>query len=105
MMRRQFIAGLGMTAIVPLGARAQQSDIPQIGFLSTRSPEEGAVHTDAFRRGLAEIGYVEGQSVTVAYRWASGDYGRLQSFVEDLRSKPISVIVATGDPAARAAKA
>jgi putative tryptophan/tyrosine transport system substrate-binding protein len=105
MIRRQFIAGLGMTAIAPLAARAQQPELPQVGFLSTRSPEEAAVHTDAFRRGLAEMGYVEGRSVTVEYRWANGDYSRLQPFVTELRSRPISVIVATGDPAARAAKA
>ena len=105
MIRRQFIAGLGLTAIAPLAARAQQPEIPQVGFLSTRSPEEAAVHTDAFRRGLAEMGYVEGRSVSVEYRWANGDYSRLQPFVTELRSRPISVIVATGDPAARAAKA
>lgn len=105
MMRRQFIAGLGMAAIAPLAARAQQSDMPRIGFLSTRSPEEAAVHTDAFRRGLAEMGYADGRSIAVEYRWAKGDYSRLKSFVAELRALPIAVIVASGDPAARAAKA
>jgi putative ABC transport system substrate-binding protein len=105
MMRRQFIGGLGISAIVPLAARAQQSVMPEVGFLSTRSPEEAAIHTNAFRRGLGEMGYVEGRSVAVEYRWAKGDYSRLQPFVTDLLSRPISVMVATGDPAAHAAKA
>lgn len=94
-----------MTTLAPLSASADEPSMPRIGFLSTRSPEEAATHTDAFRRGLAEMGYVEGRSVSVEYRWAKGDYSQLQPFVADLRSRPISVIVATGDPAARAAKA
>jgi putative ABC transport system substrate-binding protein len=105
MMRRQFIAGLGVTVMGPLAARAQQPLIPVVGFLSTRSPDEATTHTNAFRRGLEEMGYLEGRSVAVEYRWASGDYSRLQPFVADLLSRPLSVIVATGDPAARAAKA
>ena len=61
-----------------LGARAQQSGVPVVGFLSARSPIEAAIHTNAFRRGLEEIGYIEGRDVTVEYRWANGDYSRLQ---------------------------
>ena len=76
MRRREFIAGLGMTAMGPLAARAQQSGMPVVGFLSTRSPNEAAIHTNAFRRGLEEMGYVEGRGVTVEYRWANGDYSR-----------------------------
>ena len=105
MKRRQFIAGLGVSAMAPLAARAQQPAMPEIGFLSTRSPDEAAIHTDAFRRGLEEMGYVEGRSIAVEYRWAKGDYSQLKPFVADLRSRPISVIVATGDPGARAAQA
>jgi ABC-type uncharacterized transport system substrate-binding protein len=105
MRRRAFIAGLGMTAIGPLSARAQQPVMPLVGFLSARSPDEAAIHTNAFRRGLEEMGYVEGRGVTVEYRWANGDYSRLQSLAADLISQPLSLLVAGGDPAAQAAKA
>jgi putative ABC transport system substrate-binding protein len=105
MKRRQFIAGLGMTAIGPLSVRAQQSAVPVVGFLSTRSPDEAAVHTNAFRRGLEEMGYVEGRNVVVEYRWANGDYGQLPPLAIDLASRPLSLMVALGDPAAHAAKA
>jgi putative ABC transport system substrate-binding protein len=105
MKRREFIAGLGMTAVGPLSARAQQSVVPVVGFLSTRSPDEAAIHTDAFRRGLEEMGYVEGRSIAVEYRWANGDYSRLQPLAADLASRPLSLMVTAGDPAAQAAKA
>jgi putative ABC transport system substrate-binding protein len=85
-------------------SRAQQ-EMPTIGFLSTRSPDEAAVHTNAFRSGLGEMGYIEGRSVNIEYRWAKGDYSRLPSFAADLLSRPLSLIVGAGDPAARAAKA
>ncbi len=103
MRRREFIAGLGITAISPLAARAQQ--VPVVGFLSSRSPDEAAGHTNAFRRGLEEMGFVEGHSVTVEYRWAKGDYNQLPSLAADLLSRPLALMVATGDPAAKAAKA
>jgi len=106
MRRREFIGLLGDAAAWPLAARAQQpSAKPLIGFLSTRSPGEAAVHTNAFRRGLEEMGYIEGRSVVVEYRWAEGDYSRLPPFVADLLSRPLSAMVAAGDPAAHAAKA
>jgi putative ABC transport system substrate-binding protein len=78
--------------------------MPVVGFLSTRSPDEAAVHTNSFRRGLEEMGYVEGRNVAVEYRWANGDYGRLPRFATDLLSRPLSLMVAAGDPAAHAAK-
>jgi len=78
---------------------------PTIGFLSTRSPDEAATHTNAFRRGLEEMGYVEGRSVTIEYRWAKGDYGSLPLFAAELISRPLSLMVGAGDPAARAVKA
>ena len=107
MRRRDFVRGVtAVSAAWPLAARAQQSPAqPLIGFLSTRSPEEAAIHTSAFRRGLEEMGYIEGRSVAIEYRWAKGDYSQLPPLVADLRSRPLSVIVATGDPAAQAAKA
>jgi putative tryptophan/tyrosine transport system substrate-binding protein len=104
MRRRDFIAGLGIAAALPAMSRAQQAT-PTIGFLSTRSPDEAAIHTNAFRSGLQETGYVEGNSVAIEYRWAKGDYGKLPSFAADLLSRPIALLVAAGDPAALAAKA
>lgn len=103
MKRREFIAGLGMMAIGPPSARAQQSVMPVVGFLSTRSPEEAAIHNN-FRRGLEEMGYVEGRNVVVEYRWANGDYGRLPPYAADLLSRPLALMVTAGDPAAHAAK-
>ena len=105
MRRRDFVRGVtAVSAAWPLKVQAQQS-AALIGFLSTRSPEEAAIHTSAFRRGLEEMGYIEGRSVAIEYRWAKGDYSQLPPLVADLRSRPLSVIVATGDPAAQAAKA
>jgi len=104
MKRRDFIAGLGIAAALPAMARGQQ-EIPTIGFLSTRSPDEAAAHTNAFRGGLEETGYVEGHSVKIEYRWAKGDYSQLPAFTADLLSRPLALIVTAGDPAALAAKA
>jgi putative tryptophan/tyrosine transport system substrate-binding protein len=104
MRRRDFVAGLGIAAALPEMSRAQQAT-PTIGFLSARSPDEAAIHTNAFRLGLEETGYVEGNSVAIEYRWAKGDYSKLPSFAADLLSRPIALLVAAGDPAALAAKA
>jgi len=105
MRRREFIAAVAATTVAPLAARAQQPAVPVVGFLSTRSPEDAAVHTNAFRRGLEEMGFVEGRSVAVEYRWARGDYGTLPGLAADLLGHPLSLIVSAGDPAAQAAKA
>jgi putative tryptophan/tyrosine transport system substrate-binding protein len=104
MKRREFMAGLGIAAALPVISSAQQT-MPTVGFLSTRSADEAAIHTDAFRRGLEEMSYVEGRNVSIEYRWANGDYGTLPSLVAELTNHPLSVIVGAGDPAARAAKA
>src|SRR4051812_35021626 len=103
MRRRDFIAGLAIAAMAPHAARAQQ--MPLIGFLSSRSPDEALGHTNSFRRGLEEMGFVEGRSVAVEYRWAKGDYNQLPALAADLLSRPIALMAATGDPAAKAAKA
>jgi putative ABC transport system substrate-binding protein len=104
MRRRDFMVGLGVAAALPAISRAQQP-LPTIGFLSTRSPDEATIHTNAFRSGLEEMGYVEGRSVTIEYRWAKGDYSKLPAFAAELVGQPLALIVAAGDPAALAAKA
>jgi putative tryptophan/tyrosine transport system substrate-binding protein len=91
---------------MPVAARAQPPAIPVIGFLSTRSPEDIPHLLAAFLRGLAENGYVEGQNVTIEYRWALGQYDRLLAMAAELAGRPVVVIVAAGgEPAAMAAKA
>lgn len=103
MRRREFIKGLGIAAALPSVVRAQREN-PTIGFLSTRSPDEAEIHTNAFRRGLEEMGYVEGRNLAIEYRWAKGDYSRLPSLAKDLLNRPLALVVAAGDPAAKAAK-
>ena len=104
--RRKFMRVMGGAAAVALPAYGQQPTVPVIGFLTTRSPEESATHTAAFRRGLGEIGYVEGQNVAIEYRWAKGDYKQLPTLARQLVSRPVTVMVAAGGaPSALAAKA
>ena len=83
MRRREFVALLGGLASWPLAARGQAA-MPVIGFLSSRSPDEAALHSAAFRRGLAQTGYVEGQNVTVMYSWAEGHYERLPALAREM---------------------
>jgi putative tryptophan/tyrosine transport system substrate-binding protein len=104
--RRKFIAALGSAAAWPLAARAQQPALPVVGFVSGRSAESSARYTAAFRQGLKEVGYVEGQNVTVEYYWLEGQYGRLPALMADLVRRQVTVIATPGsNPAALAAKA
>ena len=102
MRRRDLLILLGGAAAWPLAARAQQPAMPLIGFMSGRSPDYLA---DAFRQGLRESGYVEGEGISIEYRWANGDYDRLPGFASDLLQRQVLVLVAVGgDPSAVAAK-
>jgi len=95
----------GTTATWPLVARAQQAAMPVIGYLSSRSPDDTAHLVASFRRGLGENGFVEGQNVTIEYRWALGQYDRLPAMASELVRHPVTVLTTTGgEPSAFAAK-
>jgi ABC-type uncharacterized transport system substrate-binding protein len=105
--RRKFLATLGGAAAAwPLAARAQQAARPVVEFLHPGASEIGARDVAAFRKGLHETGYIEGQNVTVEYHWLEGQYDRLPPLIADLIRRPVAVIAIPGSgPATRAAKA
>ena len=97
MKRREFITLLGGSAAWPLGGYAQEA-MPVIGFMSSRSPEDSVHLLEAFRRGLKEGGFTEGENVAIEFRWARGDYSRLPTLAADLASRRVNVISALGGP-------
>ncbi len=105
--RRELVILVGGAAVaIAFTARAQQPDLPVIGFLNSVSPQAWENYVAGFRAGLKEAGYVEGQNVTIEFRWAEGHYDRLPAMAADLVRRKVAVLVSTGgEPSVLAAKA
>ena len=105
MRRRDLLALVGAAAFAPFRAGAQgPNNPPRIGFLGNSTPTLEGSLVGAFRKGLGDLGYVEGRNISIEYRWAEGDYDRLPSLVRDLVKSKVEMIVTAGTPAALAVK-
>src|SRR5262245_85080 len=105
MRRREFITLIGSAASWPFAARAQQSAMPVVGFLDPRSPGTIEDLLRGFREGLKDTSYVDGETVSIIYRWGEGQYDRFPELVTDLVNRRVAVIVVSGAAFALAAKA
>src|SRR5215831_19647339 len=104
MKRRHFISLVGGAAAWPLGARAQQGPKARIGFLGLVSPSSHAPRMAAFRAGLRDHGWIEGQNMQIDFRWAEGQYDRLPALAEELVRLKVDVLVTHGSSGALAAR-
>src|SRR5262245_11407772 len=111
MKRREVITLIGGAAaapllLLPLAARAQQKATPVVGYLMSRGPDDAAHLAAAFRRGLRDSDFIEGQNVRIEYRWGRGQFESLKAMAEELARMPVAVLAAAGGaPAVLAAKA
>jgi putative ABC transport system substrate-binding protein len=103
--RREFITLVGGAAVWPVTVQAQQPRIPLVGFLEIQSPKGWEPYVGAFRQGLKEAGFVEGQNVAIEYRWAENQTDRMPALAADLVRRQVAVIAATDNSATQAAKA
>jgi putative ABC transport system substrate-binding protein len=104
MKRRELFLALGSVLLTTRASRAQHKTMPVVGYLGNASPGSAASVVAAFREGLSETGFIEGQNVTIEYHWAEGHYDRLPAFAADFVSRKVDVILTSAGVAIAAAK-